>query len=241
MEIARAVLIKGSEIYLDEGRNKPFRASVRIGSERPFSAIIKKLQLQQIIAECYAAILLKAWGIPVPTPLIVMNDTEIYFGSTEEYPSLKQRLQFSDDMPSDIQQALIRLACEIVSGFEETPKAIVADEAIDNRDRNIANILWDGISPTFIDHEGAFGLQEEDEDANKLAKMTIFANKHADVSVKAVAASLTWGMPNFSDLSVCSKNDAIKLSDFVSFRISTIASRVLNRFPQPTDLFSEIT
>lgn len=240
MEIARAILIKGSEIYLGEGRNKPFRASVRIGDDRPFSAIIKKLQLSQVIAECYAAILLRAWGLPVPTPLIVVEENEIYFGSTEEYPSLKQRLQFSENMPDEMKQGLIKLACEIVSAFEETPRAIVADEAIDNRDRNIANILWDGIKPTFIDHEGAFGLQE-DEDANKLAQMTILANQHSEISVKAVAASLTWGLPSFNELSVYTKNDAIKLAEYVAIRINSLASRVLKRFPQPTDLLSEIT
>lgn len=238
--IAVATLISGTEVSIGDGRNKPFRAPVRIGEDRPISAICKRVSREQIAAECYAATLLKAWGLHVPTPLIVVDRDELLFGSTEEYPSLKQRLSISSDLPPDQFATVLRIACEIVASFEETPLAIVADEAIDNRDRNVGNILWDGSTPSFIDHEAAFGLSK-DRDANKLVNMVINAGKTEAVSIKSVASSLTWTLPEIHDLSSHTDLDVSAFSAYVSARIATISARVLDRFPKPIDLLSEIT
>lgn len=86
MIIATAKLIKGSEVPVGDGKTKPFRASVRIGEDRPISAIIKRIPKIQVVAECYAAVLLTKWKLPVPTPLLVIDGDELLFGSTRNTP-----------------------------------------------------------------------------------------------------------------------------------------------------------
>lgn len=240
MVVATASLIRGSEVAVGDGRTKPFRASVRVGDDRPISAIVKRIPRLQVAAECYAATLLTKWGVPTPTPLLVIDGDELLYGSTEEYPSLKQRLHINEDLPQEQHDKLVRLACEIVASFPETPSALVADEAIDNRDRNVGNILWDGRTPSFIDHESAFGIST-DRDGNKLAHMAIMAGKATEISMKSVAASLIWSLPEIEALSSRADLDVTGFSAYVSARIQSLAARVLDRFPKPADLLSGIT
>lgn len=237
--IPTATLIRGTEIPIGDGVNQPFRALVKIGMESPFSAIVKRIPKSGVVAECYAAILLQGWRVPVPAPILVIDGDDLLYGSTEEYPSLKQRLSIRDDLPAETKHALISIAADIVSTFAETPHAIVADEAIANWDRNLGNILWDGGQPSFIDHEQAFGLGRLGN-VNKLATLVCMAGNKNGISSSAVTAALTLPPASKIEFPEGLDLDASAFSAYVSVRIPHLAASVLKRFPSPVDLLSQI-
>lgn len=233
-----ATLIKGTEILVGDGITRPIRALVKIAGGPPISAIVKRLPKNSIAAECIAAVLLRGWQVPVSDPMLILDGGDLLFGSKEEYPSLKQSLGLQAGLPPEAVLPLVTVAAEILCRFAETPKAIVADEAIENWDRNLANILWDGGSLSFIDHERAFGIGEA-LNFNKLADLILLAAEGKGVSRSAVAAALTLPamtpiqFPEGFDL------DASAFAAQVSARIPNLAANVLKRFPEPNDLFSQ--
>lgn len=236
-KIKSGKLIKGTEIPVGDGINKPFRALVRIGNDAPIAAIVKRMPRESVIAECFAAILLQEWQVPSPNPILIIDDDQVLFGSEELYPSLKKRMDLSENHAEPHRSELIKEAARIVCSFSETPRALAADEAIDNRDRNFGNILWDGGKPSFIDHERAFGLST-DADNNKLAQMAIVAGEEEKFSRAALAAALTISMPSIASYHDDLNLDAKSFCDYVSNRLPSLASKVVSRFPQPNDLFS---
>jgi hypothetical protein len=157
------------------------------------------------------------------------------------YPNLKQRIGWSDGLPEGVKQKLILRGARLVSGFQETPRALAADDAIDNRDRNLGNILWDGASVAWIDHERALGLAGPCADQNKLAELAKIAGQHATVSAAAVALALTLGQQAVDEAQdVCSSLQSVdEFAQQVSSRLVSLANRVLDRFPKPIDLFNQ--
>jgi hypothetical protein len=151
---------------------------------------------------------------------------------------LKQRMGFDNSIPDDAKSRLIEICATIVSRFPETPLALVADEAIDNRDRNLGNVLWDGANVAFVDHERAFGLQD-DEDRNKLAMMAIHSGEGEQVERAAVSLALTLSGELVREVSESGGLDSQDYADYVAERVKNLATRVLERFPKPVDLLTE--
>lgn len=239
MKLRKATLIKGTNRPLCIGRTGPERALVKLDGQST-AAIIKNVDTPSITAECFAALVLSSWGIPVAEPLLVEDEGQLLFGSLElEYPNLKQRMGWQADLSKHQQQAIQYAACKIVASFPETPAALAADEVIANYDRNMENILWDGGSPTFIDHERAFGRHSPD--ANKLAQMVIIAGEHLRVERSAVSHALTLATTALHDAAeTLSENyiDARLFKDYVEARIPHLGNRIIDRFPKPKDLLS---
>ena len=236
-------LVPGTETPVGEGINRPSRCVVRFPDLSTRAAILKRLTPQGVAAEVFCALLLRGWGLSVPEPAIVngVSGASIAFGSIDAgYPNLKQTIGWSDSLSDPVKNILIDRGSRLVSGFTETPKALVADEAIDNRDRNLGNILWDGTNVAWIDHERALGLSS-DSDANKLAVMSIMSGNHMPIQRAAVAISLALGSQAIIDASAacgCSLSDTTGFVTHVSTRLPALAARVLDRFPQPTSLFN---
>lgn len=156
------------------------------------------------------------------------------------YPNLKQRCAI-DALPAGaVRQAAEYAAKRLVSGFATTPLAIAADEAIDNRDRNMGNILWDGNEVAWIDHALSLGQRPDYPDVNKLCMMVIQCNQHERVAPAAVGRALaldrTLATPAGAALPLALSGGS--LAAYVAPRMAMLASRVLARFPQPADLLS---
>jgi hypothetical protein len=175
-------------------------------------AIVKRIGAQQVTAETLAAILLRRWGLNVPEPAIV-EELPIAFASMDlGYPNLLQRFGWSDSLPEPVRQVVQLQVAGVAAKLAETPTAIAADEAIDNRDRNPGNILWDGRTAAWIDHAVAISL-----------------TLTAQIDLVREAGAECGGMAG-----------AEQMAKLVADRLATLASRVLMRFPQPMDLLQQV-
>lgn len=244
--IETATVKPGSETPAGDGLQSAMRCILLVGpAQRERAAVVKRMALPKVLAEAFSAVLLRAWGLNVPDPYLVPEAGTLAFASGDDgYPSLKQRLQFSTDLPQPVQQALSDAACILSAGFAQTPLALTCDEAIDNRDRNIGNILWDGDAVAWIDHELALGLGLHLQDANKLAAMAIQAQKQDAIQQSAVAAwmALPRTAPQEASAVFCADPAHHALTaDFaaaVSHRLNALGNKIIARFPQPKDLLS---
>lgn len=231
-------VIPGSETLVGIGVSGAMRCALRVDGSI-FAAILKRGSSSEILAEAFSAILLRGWGLPVPTPYLVSEPMGIAFASAEQsYPNLAQKIGL-DDIPagSPAATAATKLAHKLVSQLPTVPLAIVADEAIANPDRNLGNILWDGVDEQWIDHAYAFASGQM---RNKLVDMVSDAGADADLRSAALAQWLRVDRTTVG--SACKampeQLDAGNHAQFVSAQLSTLGNRILARFPQPDDLLS---
>jgi hypothetical protein len=238
MKLRTATLVvKGAKI--GEGITEPCRAIVRVdGSD--IAVILKEVSLPSVAAECFAALLLREWGLNVPEPVLVDINGVLAFGSAElMYPSFHQKFQY-ELIPDELKQQVIAHMANIIRHWKQTPLAITIDEVIGNKDRNIGNILWDGGEPYFIDHERCFNLVSQ-VDMNKLAELSKLGADDANAILQAAvtaAQTLTLGVMHEVE-TVTANLDTKSYSDYIKSRMPHLVMMVLNRFPQPKDLLSE--
>ena len=238
MKLRTATLVvKGAKI--GEGKTEPCRAVVRVdGSD--VAVILKEISLPAVAAECFAALLLREWGLRVPEPMLVDINGVLAFGSAElTYPSLHQKFQY-ELIPDELKQQVLAHMANIIRQWKQTPFAITVDEVIGNKDRNIGNILWDGGEPYFIDHERCFNLVNL-EDMNKLAELSkIGAGDVNEILQAAVTAAQTLTLGVMQEVETETAHlDTKSYSDYIKLRMPHLVMMVLNRFPQPQDLLSE--
>lgn len=241
MRIEYADLIDGSERDAEEGNNDPKRCLMRLADGSTVAGYTKRLDAAGLAREVVCALILRNWGLSVPTPYLLRRpDGELGFGSADDgYPNLKQSLNFDDELPTDVRHDLRVRAASIVSTFSQTPIAIAADEAIGNRDRHLANILWDGKSVAWIDHEGCFGRSPE-EDQNRLVNLVCLLgdfDKIRDASMQAADQLNTAPKATPSEelqayFQACGDGS-------ISDGLALLAQKVLSRFPQPHDLLHD--
>lgn len=238
MPIPVVTVVAGTETPVGDGINRPIRVVVRFDDQSVRAAIVKQMPPAGVAAEAFCALLLRGWGLTVPDPAIVSSPFS--FASLDTgYPNLKQRIGWSDALPLAVKTVLEHQGAKLVAGFAETPRALAADEAIDNRDRNLGNILWDGSTVAWIDHERALGLIPQ-ADTNKLAAMSIMAGDSTSIQKAAIGISLSLGAQAIADAEQeCgAMPEAATFAAAVSVRLSGLANRVLARFPQPPGLFN---
>lgn len=237
MPIEVVDLVPGTETPVGDGVNAAVRALVRYPDGSLRAAIVKQMPAESVAAEAFCAILLKGWGLSVPDAAIVR--LPLAFASLDVgYPNLKQRVGWSAALPPAAVIALESWGAKLVASFSETPRALAADEAIDNRDRNLGNILWDGTEVAWIDHERSLGVVAL-PDVNKLAVMALMSGGHVQVQQAAIAISLTLGHQAATDANAecAALPEAAPYAALVAGRLVGLAQRVLARFPQPPGLF----
>ena len=238
MKLRTATLIvKGAKI--GEGITEPCRAVVRVDGA-DIAVILKELSMPAVAAECFAALLLREWGLNVPEPVLVDMSGVLAFGSVELiYPSLHQKFQY-ELIPDELKQQVLAHMATIIGQWKQTPLAIAVDEVIGNKDRNIGNLLWDGGEPYFIDHERCFDLVNQ-PDMNKLVELLKKGNFDVTSILQAAvtaAQALTLGV--MQEAEVASDHlDTSGYSDYIKSRMPNLVMLVLNRFPQPQDLLGE--
>lgn len=237
MNLETAELVLGSETPSGDGVTGATRCVLMLKSGERRAAVLKRIPRQAVLAEAFGALLLQAWGLTVPQPFLVPVDGAICFASADAaYPSLKQRLGLVGLPEGPLANALALAAAIIVAGLPQTPLALAADEAIDNRDRNLGNVLWDGAQEAWIDHELAFGLATHLAEDNKLATMAAMAGMSDTVKKSAIAAWLA--IDRATPEAVAIVANAPEFAKLVSARLVALGVRVLNRFPAPVDLLS---
>lgn len=229
-------LVPNTETPIGDGLTGAQRAVIRVEG-RTQAAVIKRIAVEAVIAECFCGLLFKEWGLPTPEPILVRDGEAILFGSMDMgYPNLKRRLGWAPGLPSAQQRLLESASAAIVCTWSDAPLALAADEAISNADRNLGNFLWDGAEHAYIDHERTLGLIAQRR--NLLAEIAILAGRADDVERASVTAALVIDtaaphrieMPEGVDFSV--------FVTHVEKQLQGLPSRVLNRFPRKEDLLT---
>lgn len=130
----------GTEV--GEGSNRPVRA-VAATHAGEVAVIAKKLPLREIAVEAICATLGRAVGLPIPEPLLLMDESEEwYYGSIDlGHPNLARYVKSGDS--------------SVIDELAKWPSLLHAacfDELIANPDRNDGNLLYDGAGFFLIDH-----------------------------------------------------------------------------------------
>lgn len=244
MSIGWATIVPGTEMPAGDGTTGAVRCILASPGRSNFAAIVKRDALQQVVAEAFCALLLRGWGAPVPDPyLITEANNNVAFGSADAtYPNLNQRLGIAGfAIGSAEHQAAIGIATRLASQLPSAPLVAAADEAIDNRDRNLGNILWDGTSEAWIDHAFALGNGAQHlADVNKLCQMAIYSGLSEEMRSASTAQWLLMDRDKPGDAKK-ELNAFIDTSNQVSFvtdRLNQLGMRLLARFPTPQDLLS---
>ena len=233
-------IIPGSESPAGDGITGAMRCTILLQDGSRRAAVVKRGPLGQIAAEAFSALLLRAWGLPVPQPFLVDELPHPAFASADDgYPNLKQRLGLHNMPPGEQRSRTEWVACRIAVGLKTAPLAAAADEAIANRDRNLGNILWDGSSEAWIDHANALD-QGSMPDANKLCDMAraVHASEQLLRSAVAQALALNRDAIELSAQDLPERLGATALASMVGQRIANVANALISRFPTPDDLFS---
>lgn len=232
MTIRTGEVVPGSESPVGIGLSGAVRCTLRTGGALE-SVILKRQPLPKVLAEVFCAVLLRGWRIPVPEPFLVKELGGLAFASAEaSYPNLAQRLgieSFAEGSPEHAQAA--RTAAAIAVSLPSTPSALAADEAIDNRDRNLQNVLWDGEKELWIDHENALGNGNHMADANKLCMMAEALGRSGDLSQAAITAwtLLARTEPEAARDLLAAHADVSEQADFVAQRLAGLGQMIYYR------------
>jgi hypothetical protein len=239
MRLEIADIIQGSEMPAGDGISGAQRCVLITPAGIRRAAILKRGPVGQIAAECFCAMLLRAWGLNTPDPYLIRLGSDIGFASADiGYPNLKQSLGLDAIPDGPARAAAEQVAYELAAGFKSTPTAIAADEAIGNRDRNLGNILWDGKDEAWIDHAMCLAAGTAIADVNKLALIALKTDKADVIAKSAVAQALALDRSAISEAGAVT--DSILgntgTAEFVAERIVGLADLVISRFPRSGSL-----
>ncbi|MFT0547894.1 hypothetical protein ACMHYO_16385 [Allopusillimonas ginsengisoli] len=239
MNLEIADIVKGSETPAGDGVTGAQRCVLITPGGLRRAAILKRGSVGEIAAECFCALLLRAWGLNTPDPYLVRLNSEFGFGSADVgYPNLKQSLGLDGIPEGPARNAAQQVAYQLTASFKSTAAAIAADEAIGNRDRNLGNILWDGKNEAWIDHAMCLEAGASMEDINKLALIVVQTDKADAIARSAVAQALTMDQSAITEsgTTVDSHLGETRCAKFVAQRIINLANLVIARFPSTHSL-----
>lgn len=242
MRLDTAELVAGSETPAGDGLSGALRCVIRLPDRSQRSAILKRGPLDEIAAEVFAALLLRAWSLPVPDAYLVVDGSALSFGSADVgYPNLKQALGLGALPVGPARDAAVAVAMALAPSLPTAPLAAACDEAIENRDRNLGNILWDGQSEAWIDHALALGRGHVHPDQNKLCGMTVGKPDQERFSRSAIAQALLLDRAFPADAETVVAATPVGIyghAAFVAGRLASLGNRLVARFPAGADLLS---
>ena len=245
MKVQNAVLIPETLSPVGEGVSGAQRALVRL-SGTTSRCIVKWLNHRSIAVECFCSVLGDVLSLPSVPPVVVVDprDKSLLFGSLEiAYPSLSTRLRWVNE-PS---RAHLDALAEILTQWAQLGHVICFDELVCNPDRNIGNVLWNGVDFFVIDHERA--LTSTNKVANKLALIvkSLLTPAQLDSIVQTgTTAALTFGSlllpasPRWADIRGTFSNLSSEISDhydalvqIVTTVVPLLLPRVVDTIPPP--------
>lgn len=243
MRLETAELVAGTETPAGDGNSGALRCVIRLSDKTQRSAVLKRGPIDEVAAEAFAALLLRAWTLPVPDPYLVVDGDNVSFASADVgYPNLKQRLGLAALPEGPARDAAVAAAAALATSLPSAPLAAACDEAIENRDRNLGNVLWDGQAEAWIDHALSFGRAHTHPDNNKLCAMAVGCLDQDRFSRSAIAQALLLdrGFPSEVEESMSSTQaGAHGYAAFVASRLASVGNRLVARFPTAADLLSK--
>jgi len=243
MELAWANVIEGSETYAGDGNSGALRCIIETQDGELLAAVLKRDPPEQVFTEALCAILLNRWGLVVPRPFLIQESHGVAFASADVgYPNLKQRVGLSPEQSEADQAVALNIATVLVGSFPSTPLALAIDEAIDNRDRNLGNVLWDGAEEAWIDHALSLGNGLHMPDLNKLCILMTAAGKADEALHAAIArwAALNRAMVAGAADEIAAHYDTAPWRDMILRRLDDLGAHITARFPKPDDLLANL-
>lgn len=242
MQIKMAKILAGSEAPAGDGTTGAMRSILVLEDGSKRAGVVKRGPIGQVAAEAFCALLLREWGLTVPEPYLIDEGDQIAYASADiGYPNLKHPLGLAGLPAGPAQDAAIKIAMAIACSFPSATLAAACDEAIDNRDRNLGNILWDGTAEAWIDHAFALDQGAAMADINKLCWMATQIGENERFQRGAVAQALLINRekPLKAETSLSeTKISHQKMAAYVAARLSSLGNRLIGRFPHSVDLLS---
>lgn len=165
--------------------------------------IVKSCNQHELAAECFCALLAKDLGLNAPECGIVLEGGVWHFASLDVgYPNLLQAFNYVA-IPPPMNKVLLALMIVNLSKWPSIGKLLSFDVLIKNADRNLGNLLTDGIDHWVIDHARAMDTcpYPNVQAIFTEMKQTLNANEIQAIRVKAISAALTYS-PGCHTLSV---------------------------------------
>lgn len=224
------------------GVNSARRGIVDLGTEQA-DVIYKKLPEPELAAELFCAVLARTLNLPAPEPFLLFDPTDgqYAFGSADlEYPNSFRKFNI---VPGVGPNAAVAEFLEALTGWDRAKDVTAFDEWINNRDRNLGNILFAGPGDfAIIDHGKALNVDPDYIDQNLLCSM-LQAACSTDRARTALLRSLvriasSFDMldtePSYADLSATGIEghaaSAEQFQVFLEQRLVNIVALLNNRF-----------
>lgn len=174
---------------LGVGTTGAVRGLVRVG-EKDYPCIAKPCNPQELAAECFCALMAREVALRAPEPILVHHNGEIWFGSIDlTFPNLVAYWKINLAAPDAL---LVQLAAEDLAQWAGCGRLLAFDVLIDNADRNLGNLLFDGQDYAVIDHARSLGLWPSNQVLVKLLSLTLEPLQTANLNAAATAAALTF-------------------------------------------------
>lgn len=180
----------GAEV--GEGANKPIRgiAATQAGE---IAVVAKQVSSREIAVEVICALLGRAAGLPIPEPLLLLDQNNVWhYGSADVgHPNLAQFVSTTN--PSVLDE---------LERWPELLSAACFDELIANPDRHDGNLLYDGAGFFLIDHglcipRGMPAAElSDDYHSNQLLDIHISTCRDEVAKQRSVNCSKSWVMEN---------------------------------------------
>lgn len=160
-KIAVAELLPGATPFDDTNVNPVYKGMVGLPNGDDLPAFIKFIDRRAILIESLCAIIGRGLNLPIPTPVLVIvpDDAnpspsythDIAFASLDAgYPSIRKLVTVQQQVDRKLAQPIM----ERLAKWKHLARSVVFDEYIANTDRQIGNLLYDGLNDfVLIDHE----------------------------------------------------------------------------------------
>lgn len=152
LEIRLATILK-KEPFADKGINEAYKATVVLEDKTKRMALVKKINLDEIIRELFSACLGTKLGLPIPSQFLVWDDemkSILYGCEFINYPNYVNAFT--------AQGKTIEAGYKTLKAWKGWCSTVAFDELIINKDRHLGNILWGGEDNFYlIDHGRTLG------------------------------------------------------------------------------------
>lgn len=239
MTIRMGVLLPGFR-PIGQGINDAVRGFADLGTGRDDPVVAKFLQVEEILAEAFCSYLCRLSGMKSPEPLILRcqsTNRDVFATIDLEHPNFAHYLDLTDPRWE-------AECCRRILAWPGATATIAFDEWVNNRDRNIQNLVWLGVDDyALIDHGKSLGVDSSYRDQNIIAQFVVngtvsdvktrerIANEAVVFAKKVFSTAIADDTraeiaPILTDRTILDR-----FVGFVSHRLSCIESLIRNRFP----------
>lgn len=196
-------LLPGARQFSDTNINQTFLGHLTLQDGSRVHAFVKIVDLRELFIECCCAVIGRELNINIPEPFIVILEQDCGLLS----PDIKSVVGFGTEnatFPSLRRTVDWNWAVEKLVRSQTGSELSIFDEWINNPDRHIGNILFDGTDNfVFIDH-GLAGIAKNNpaDPSPKNIILDIIAQTFSDIEKYRITKSLPTTLAAYSSIGV---------------------------------------